>query len=220
MTDSHSPRLLTVLLISAFAAVMGCDARIEQFEPNRVFSLDARQVSFDSHRVGIGGCRSNPRVLFGTPNEPRWPEELFEGSDAEGLVDLEILRRAAGPVSSGKDGTHQGLFREHCVVCHALEGSGAGPASQFQDPYPRDFRHGVFKWKSTIRGAKPTKQDLLDLLTRGVPGTGMPSLLSAEPGRLGCLGRLRHLPLGSRRNGTSACLVGAMDELDYGDIGS
>ena len=165
-----SSRLLLSLLLATLAVSVGCDARIEQFEPNRVFSLalaKSRSIATDPATDDVSKTLQS---LFGTPNEPKWPQELFVGTDAEGLVDIERLQRAAGPVSSAQDGTHRGLFREHCVVCHGLEGSGAGPASQFQDPYPRDFRHGVFKWKSTERAAKPSKQDLHRLLTRGVPG--------------------------------------------------
>lgn len=117
-------------------------------------------------------------ALFGTPSEPAWPVELLPAND---LVDLESLRRAAGSVSSEKDGTHLGLFREHCVVCHGISGDGQGPASQFQLPYPRDFRAGVFKWKLTERSEKPRREDLRNVLLRGLPGTGMPSF-SLLPG--------------------------------------
>ncbi|MDC0279075.1 cytochrome c [bacterium] len=120
--------------------------------------------------------------LFGTPNAPKWPKALLDKLELESPVDFDNLKRAAGRISSEQDGTHLGLFREHCVVCHGVAGSGAGPASQFQDPYPRDFRHGVFKWKSTKRASKPTREDLEKLLQHGVSGTGMPSfsLLASE----------------------------------------
>ncbi len=216
MTSPRSAHLWTVLLISALAAATGCDARIEQFEPNRVFSLalaKSRSIPTDPATEDVSQTLT---ALFGTPNEPKWPEELLAGTVAEGLVDPQNLRRAAGPVSSGKDGTHLGLFREHCVVCHGLEGSGAGPASQFQDPYPRDFRHGVFKWKSTLRGAKPTKQDLRDLLTRGVPGTGMPSFSLLSPDDLDALVDYV-VYLSVRGEAERRLLVGALDELDYGE---
>ncbi|MCH5377214.1 MAG: cytochrome c, partial [Planctomycetes bacterium] len=85
-----------------------------------------------------------------------------------------------------------------------------------QDPYPRDFRHGVFKWKSTVRGAKPTKQDLHDLLVRGVPGTGMPSFSLLSPDDLDAL--VDYVIYLSVRGETERrLLMGAIDELDYGD---
>ena len=216
MTFPRFPFHWSVLLISALAAAVGCDARIEQFEPNRVFSLSLAKSRAIPTDPAIEDVSQTLAALFGTPNEPKWPEELLVGTIAEGLVDPQNLRRAAGPVSSGKDGTHLGLFREHCVVCHGLEGSGAGPASQFQDPYPRDFRHGVFKWKSTLRGAKPTKQDLRDLLVRGVPGTGMPSFALLSPDDLDALVDYV-VYLSVRGEAERRLLAGAIDEMDYGE---
>lgn len=212
----QSSRLLLSLLLAALAVSVGCDARIEQFEPNRVFSLalaKSRSIETDPASDDVAKTLQS---LFGTPNEPKWPEEILVGTDAEGLLDLDRLQRAAGPVSSDQDGTHRGLFREHCVVCHGLEGSGAGPASQFQSPYPRDFRHGVFKWKSTQRAAKPTKQDLHRLLTRGVPGTGMPAFSLLSPEDLDALIDYV-IYLSVRGEVERRLLVGALEELDYAE---
>jgi mono/diheme cytochrome c family protein len=214
--DLSRPLQACVLAVSLVFALTGCDSRIEQFESNRVFTLAVAKSRSIPTEPAAQDVSESLEVLFGTPNEPRWPEQLLADGGAGGLVDLDRLERAAGAVSSEKDGTHRGLFREHCVVCHALEGSGAGPASQFQDPYPRDFRHGVFKWKRTIRGAKPTKQDLRDLLTRGVPGTGMPSFALLSPDDLDAL--VDYVIYLSVRGETERrLLVGAVDELGYGD---
>jgi mono/diheme cytochrome c family protein len=40
---------------------------------------------------------------------------------------------------------------------------------------PRNFSHGVFKIHSTPTGSLPTDQDIFDTITRGMPGTVMPS---------------------------------------------
>ncbi|MBI1247178.1 c-type cytochrome [bacterium] len=100
----------------------------------------------------------------------------------EGLVQLDMLQMAAGPYGSAEDGTPRGLYRQHCVHCHGITGNGAGPTAAFLNPYPRDFRLGKFKWKSTTTGAPPTHDDLKRVITNGVPGTAMPSfkLLPAE----------------------------------------
>lgn len=66
------------------------------------------------------------------------------------------------------------LYRKHCIHCHGLEGGGDGPTADFLYPRPRDYRRGVFKWKSTERTAKPTRQDLLELIKNGALGTSMP----------------------------------------------
>jgi mono/diheme cytochrome c family protein len=105
--------------------------------------------------------------LFGTPDEPRVPPGLN--------LDLELLRRAAGPTRRDFSGVERGLYRKHCAVCHGVSGDGAGPIAAMLNPYPRDFRYGIFKYTSTVLGAKPTRQDLERTIRRGIPGTGMPS---------------------------------------------
>lgn len=170
-----------VLILPFLLALVGCDSQIERFETNEVYALTlarSRSVEVDAIRADVADTLD---MLFGSPDEPRWPESILDQPNRP-LVDSQRLSRAAGPVSSEKDGTHRGSFREHCVICHALAGSGAGPASSFQDPYPRDFRHGVFKWKSTERSAKPTRDDLHRVIDQGIPGTAMPAFarLSAE----------------------------------------
>ena len=73
------------------------------------------------------------------------------------------------------DAEGQGLFRRHCVRCHGISGDGAGGEAAALDPYPRDYRRGVFKYTSTFAGAKPVREDLRRTIFRGVPGTAMPS---------------------------------------------
>ncbi|WP_197525766.1 cytochrome c [Pseudobythopirellula maris] len=127
---------------------------------------------------------------FGAPDEPRLPPA------AEGLLDLELLRQAAGPVVSHEAGVTLGLYRRHCADCHGLSGDGAGPTSLYQDPYPRDLRRGVFKWKSTYRNRPPTTGDLLGVLQRGVPGTAMPSFeLVAETERATLVEYVKYLAI-------------------------
>lgn len=105
--------------------------------------------------------------LFGTPDEPRVPE-------AAGLT-RERLAMAAGPIGGDAEGNQRGLFRRNCVTCHGVSGDGAGPTALSLDPYPRDFRSGVFKYTSTRGGTKPLARDLRRTLLRGIPGTAMPS---------------------------------------------
>ena len=158
-----------ILLLGLVIACGGCDAETH-FEPNGVLRT--------SNRLTAEQGASIDRVLaelFGTPSEPQLPETIT-------TLDLAALAQAAGPVISYKPGVTQGLFRRHCARCHGVTGDGRGPSAYYQHPYPRDFRHGVFKWKSTYRDAPPTDADLLAVLERGVPGTAMPSfqLLTSE----------------------------------------
>ena len=112
-------------------------------------------------------------AMFGTPDEPVALPETG--------LDAAKLQLAAGPVRSDIMGRKNGLYREHCVHCHGISGDGLGPTAAFLNPYPRDYRPGVFKFKSTERADKPTHEDLVRTLHNGIAGTSMPSfaLLSA-----------------------------------------
>ena len=105
-------------------------------------------------------------AMFGTPNQPFVLPE-------SGL-DITKIRMAAGPVRSDQFGRETGLFRRHCGHCHGTTGDGLGPTAMLLNPYPRDYRQGKFKFKSTERAAKPTADDLERVLRQGVQGTAMP----------------------------------------------
>ena len=106
-------------------------------------------------------------AAFGTPDDPFvFPET--------GL-DLDKIRIASGPYSSDQHGRQRGLYRQHCAHCHGITGDGAGPTAAFLSPYPRDYRRGIFKYKSTERTAKPTHADLAWIIKQGITGTAMPA---------------------------------------------
>jgi cytochrome c oxidase cbb3-type subunit I/II len=67
------------------------------------------------------------------------------------------------------------VYLQHCAACHGVKGDGAGPASVWLFPRPRNFSAGMFKIKSTPGMALPTDEDLLGTMTRGMPGSSMPS---------------------------------------------
>jgi mono/diheme cytochrome c family protein len=106
-------------------------------------------------------------AIFGTPDQPQVLPETG--------LDQTKLDLAAGPAWSTPEDVTHGLYRLHCVHCHGITGDGRGPTARFLDPYPRDYRKGVFKFKSTYASAKPTNDDLVRILHNGIPGTSMPS---------------------------------------------
>lgn len=69
----------------------------------------------------------------------------------------------------------KGLYRKHCAHCHGTTGDGAGPTAAFLNPYPRDYRQGIFKFKATERASRPSTADLKRILLDGINDTAMPS---------------------------------------------
>lgn len=74
-------------------------------------------------------------------------------------------------------GTPEGktVYLQQCAACHGTDGAGNGPAAVWLYPKPRNFSAGLFKIQSTPAGTLPTDEDLLQSVTRGLPGSSMPS---------------------------------------------
>ena len=141
---------------------------------------DAEAREFKQARIdGMKLLASVLEASFGTPDEPALlPEMRYHPENNPGGLDLAKIKMAAGPAKKDR----KGLYREHCSHCHGISGDGAGPTAAFLNPYPRDYRKGIFKFKSTESGAKPTRDDLVKVLKQGIHGTAMPSfLLLPEP---------------------------------------
>jgi mono/diheme cytochrome c family protein len=77
---------------------------------------------------------------------------------------------AAAPVDLARG---RELFATHCAVCHGPSGRGDGAAAYLLSPAPRDFGSTRFRIVSTDNGV-PTREDLLGVLRRGMPGSLMP----------------------------------------------
>ncbi len=146
------------------------------------------------------------QAMFGTPDEP------YVLPDSG--LDLEKIKLAAGPVRSDQFGRESGLYRRHCVHCHGTTGDGMGPTAMLLNPYPRDYRQGKFKFKSTERPAKPTEYDLEMLLRHGVPGTAMPTFeLLPDPQIKALVEYVKYLSI---RGETEIRLIGAIADLSEG----
>ncbi|MFM8708511.1 MAG: c-type cytochrome [Planctomycetia bacterium] len=143
-------------------------------------------------------------AMFGTPDEPVALPETG--------LDEAKLRLASGPVRSDIVGRKNGLYREHCAHCHGVTGDGMGPTAAFLNPYPRDYRPGVFKFKSTERADKPTHADLLRILRNGIAGTSMPSFALLSDVQIDAL--VEYVRYLSMRGETELALMRAFFELD------
>lgn len=97
--------------------------------------------------------------------------------DANGIVikDYELGETLVRTADLKSKHEQRGLYRQHCVHCHGTTGDGAGPTAAFLNPYPRDFRKGVFKFISNTRDYTPARADLKKTLHDGLPGSSMPS---------------------------------------------
>ena len=67
------------------------------------------------------------------------------------------------------------IYLHMCVFCHGKDGNGGGNATEYLYPWPRDFRAGIFKFRTTPSGTLPRDEDLYRTIVKGVPGTSMPA---------------------------------------------
>jgi mono/diheme cytochrome c family protein len=68
----------------------------------------------------------------------------------------------------------QRAYEKHCLACHGEVGDGAGEAAYLLYPKPRDFTRGQYRLVSSWEGT-PTDEDLFRAISRGMPGSAMPS---------------------------------------------
>ena len=66
------------------------------------------------------------------------------------------------------------LYEKFCSQCHGMQGDGKGFAQLTLKPWPRDFTRGMYKYKSTVGDRLPTTEDIMRVIRRGNPYTGMP----------------------------------------------
>ncbi len=182
MTHHRPCRCLTTtgLLTASLLLQVGCsrEERPATFEPNLVQAMKYQIKEHIPMDQASEDATWIVTKMFGTPDEPKLPDVVMKDEQLASIVSLERLQRASGP--EGAAG--RGLFRANCRICHGVTGNGRGPTASVQIPYPRDYRMGIFKFKSTPRGTKPTRDDLTRVISQGIGGTAMKKIptLSAD----------------------------------------
>ncbi len=146
-------------------------------------------------------------AMFGTPDEPSLLDEAG--------LDKSLVKMSAGPTQSDQFGRETGLYRRHCAHCHGTTGDGMGPTAMLLNPYPRDYRQGKFKFKSTERAAKPTDHDLETVIREGVQGTAMPAFGLLPESQIKSL--VEYVKYLSMRGQTESRLTDAMLDLSEGE---
>jgi mono/diheme cytochrome c family protein len=170
---------LVLLFALGTCAVAGCGNSKATYKPNDLRAASLTREGSDLEPRGVAKAASAlVEQWFGSLDAPRWPSEIL-GGELE-AVRMDSVNRCAGPVGRGVDKVERGVYRKHCVSCHGLSGDGLGAAAMLLEPYPRDFRRGTFKFKSTPIGKKPTREDIHRTLYEGIPGTSMPSFRALE----------------------------------------
>lgn len=79
-----------------------------------------------------------------------------------------------GRAPGGEASREQVLYEKNCAVCHGTTGDGKGKAAYLLQPKPRKFRAGKFRLV-TSQNLSPTREDVVRVITNGMPGTPMPS---------------------------------------------
>ena len=151
-----------VVLLSALA--VGCSQQIELAYTPREDLKDFPA----KHQQQIADALT---TYFGTPRFPKFMQPAPEDkqpADAKEPVLAEKVDRLH--LQHGRE-----VYTRQCYGCHGTTGDGKGPAANYLNPPPRDYRLGRFKFTSTPRGSKPRREDLVRIIRHGAKGTSMPT---------------------------------------------
>ena len=100
------------------------------------------------------------------------------------LVGLGLTTAFAPPApdeQAGDAGRGKAVYERFCTQCHGPRGNGGGEVATYANPRPRDFRQGLFKFRSTPYGSLPTVADLDRTVSHGLYGTLMPPFGALNP---------------------------------------
>lgn len=108
-------------------------------------------------------------ALFAPACSSQAPEGTAPGPIPVRITPTKTLASSPDLLALGKK-----TFEKECVACHGAAGNGEGDAAYLLYPRPRDFTSGLFRIISTWDNV-PTDEDLFRTISRGMPGSAMPS---------------------------------------------
>jgi len=121
--------------------------------------------------LGLSGCTVSKEMTpaLGAPPTLSGSPVATPGPVAVSLTPT--THRSASPdlLALGKR-----VYDKQCVACHGADGRGEGEAAYLLYPKPRDFAAGKYALISTWDRV-PTDEDLYRTISRGMPGSAMPS---------------------------------------------
>jgi len=175
---------MALVCVVGFISFSGCREPIQQanrYEPNYLFA-EVMKISQDTEMgPALAASKDTMKEWFGAPDSPTIPP-ILRDAPYDALFTEANLKLAAGDMGNA------GLYvTQQCASCHGLTGQGRGLVAASQNPYPRDFRPGWFKFKSSSRSAKPLKSDLVRILRKGLSGTQMPIFDKLSDGEINAL---------------------------------
>ncbi len=128
----------------------------------------------------LGRATSGPLPSeFRTPparaavSTPRIRPETSPAETAEPLP-VALTPSKPRPASPAVLALGKRVYTKQCVACHGVNGRGDGEAAYLLYPRPRDFVGAQYRLVSTWERA-PTDEDLYRTISRGMPGSAMPS---------------------------------------------
>ncbi len=121
----------------------------------------------------VAACGGDPSGDVGSAETPESPiDKALEYPQWETVAPGEnaSYNQRASLVQRG-----HGVYLKYCVGCHGETGAGDGPAAARLITKPRDFRSGIYKFRSTDSGSLPLESDLDRTITRGLAQVSMPA---------------------------------------------
>jgi mono/diheme cytochrome c family protein len=162
----RAPRVLVTLFpgLLLLGTVVGCNT---QQDAAFVYRDAVDDIPSDKAQQEL---KDFLRTFYG---DAAFPRHMLPEEEAEIVADQPIP--TVSFVDRKRLNHGQRVYIRNCAPCHGHTGDGNGPAAQYLDPKPRDYRRGIFKFTSTPRGYKPRRADLVRIVRYGAKGTSMPA---------------------------------------------